>query len=620
MTKATHTNPLTGSPSTPESRQDSPYLHGRFPSPSHSSSSILSTPPLSSPRRNDQETTRVNILQKDTSDERDNRSSLLSSSSSPSSDQKSFLTARHSVGKSTSSQIESDKMMAMPMLSLRKKRGMSLSNPVTQSTRSSASLRKSIKTPSKEQRNLGLLIILIVCLIVYLIPTQRESMEAEGAPPTPYTVRKSYLRKGSGWVVDHAKVMTEVIPRPALFKDGRPKSISNSKPHPVQSYPEFQDRMYKLTAKTWPEYENKLVAFSKQAFPKQLASWAIESIRSRSPRRRHDKSLANHRIPAQIWQTGKAIPTIRNSFQDQNPRASYNFFDDSLLESWSKQHFGGSLVKKVWDGMERVVLKADFWRYLVIFLEGGYYSDTDTDCLKPVDAWGSVDAVTWDLGDEVTKELAYSPPQVVVGIEVDVPDVTGWETFWPRPIQIVQWTMSGTPGHPIYLDSIRRVVESMNVVKDWDTERKAKAADLLGKLTNADSTLKDRVKHLEDQELWDQLRKLLTVDPFDKERGGKMSLIEATGPGAFSDAVFSYLQARYGIHWSQLHNIQTVTRIGEIAILPITGFAPFWKPDWQRWKGLDRGAMAVVGDITHPQAMVNHHFSGSWRQDSDNAA
>ena len=57
--------------------------------------------------------------------------------------------------------------------------------------------------------------------------------------------------------------------------------------------------------------------------------------------------------------------------------------------------------------------------------------DTDTDCLKPVSEWGKTDAVVWDLGDKVSKEIAYGPPQVVVGIEVDVPDVTGWETFWP---------------------------------------------------------------------------------------------------------------------------------------------------------------------------------------------
>ena len=154
-----------------------------------------------------------------------------------------------------------------------------------------------------------------------------------------------------------------------------------------------------------------------------------------------------------------------------------------------------------------------------------------------------------------------------------------------RPIQIVQWTMSGVPGHPIYLDSIRRVVDSMETVKQWDAERKAKATELLAALTGDETSLKDRKKTLEDDEWWNQLKSLLTVDPFDKDHGGRMSLIEATGPGAFSDSVLSYLKARYGIHWSQLHNIQTATRIGEVAILPITGFAPFLAPDWQRCVG-----------------------------------
>lgn len=142
--------------------------------------------------------------------------------------------------------------------------------------------------------------------------------------------------------------------------------------------------------------------------------------------------------------------------------------------------------------------------------------------------------------------------------------------------------MAGTPGHPIYLDSIRRVVEAMSIVKKWDMERKDKATELLTQLTGSGSTLKDRKKMFADEEWWTKLRDLLTVDPFDKEHGGQMSLIEATGPGAFSDAVLSYLKARYDIHWSQLHDIQTATRIGEVAILPITGFAPFYRPDWQR--------------------------------------
>lgn len=175
--------------------------------------------------------------------------------------------------------------------------------------------------------------------------------------------------------------------------------------------------------------------------------------------------------------------------------------------------------------------------------------------------------------------------------------------------------MAGAPGHPIYLDSIRRVVDSMGKVQKWDTDRKSEARRILEQVTGelaADPTSKrGRKSQFQKKNVLEQVEKLLNVDPFDREGGGIMSLIEATGPGAFSDAVFSYLQARYGIHWSQLHNIQTATRIGEVAILPITGFAPFQRPDWQRWKGIDSGPMAVVGDVTHPQAMVYHRVSTS---------
>lgn len=292
------------------------------------------------------------------------------------------------------------------------------------------SLASSLENQGRKNRNRGILLVLIICLLVYFVPTPGELDDSEGAPPTPYTVQKSVLRKSSGMVYDYAKLAGGKIPVPFNNKN-KHAPLSNSRPHPVQEFPEFQEKMYKLTAEDWPTYERKLTEFSKRALPKQMANWAIKMLKDRSPARQGMKAQAGIPIPDQIWQTGKDLPTTRNSFQEKNPRAIYNFYDDNLLENWSKQHFLSSLVKKTWDGMERVVLKADFWRYLVTYLEGGFYSDTDTDCLKPIRDWGKTDAVVWDLGDKVSKEIAYGPPQVVVGIEVDVPDVTGWETFWP---------------------------------------------------------------------------------------------------------------------------------------------------------------------------------------------
>jgi hypothetical protein len=225
-------------------------------------------------------------------------------------------------------------------------------------------------------RNAGIILLVVLCLVVFFIPTPQEIVDLEEeAPPTPYMIQKSYLRKGSGYVLDYARVVGEKIPVP-FKKAAGDQILSNSMPHPKGHYPDFQEKMYKLTAKDWDEYEATLTAFSRKALPKQMAKWAVEMIQSKSLSRMALKSQAGvgKAIPDQVWQTGKDIPQTRNSFQDKNPRASYNFYDDTLLESWTNQHFMGSLVKKTWDGMERVVLKADFWRYLVTFLEGGFYS------------------------------------------------------------------------------------------------------------------------------------------------------------------------------------------------------------------------------------------------------
>ena len=33
------------------------------------------------------------------------------------------------------------------------------------------------------------------------------------------------------------------------------------------------------------------------------------------------------------------------------------------------------------------VMKADFWRYCIMFVEGGIYSDIDTESYVPINQW-----------------------------------------------------------------------------------------------------------------------------------------------------------------------------------------------------------------------------------------
>ena len=77
--------------------------------------------------------------------------------------------------------------------------------------------------------------------------------------------------------------------------------------------------------------------------------------------------------------------------------------------------------------------------------------------------------------------------------------------------------------------------------------------------------------------------------------------MEHTGPGLWSDSVFSYLLARYGITWHDLRALDHPMRIGEVLVLPITAFSPGGQPDFKA-KGRD-----------DEQADVVHDFRGSWK-------
>jgi alpha 1,6-mannosyltransferase len=95
---------------------------------------------------------------------------------------------------------------------------------------------------------------------------------------------------------------------------------------------------------------------------------------------------------------------------------------------------------------------SDMLRYLLLLLEGGIYSDTDTKRLKPLSEWGRgarlwKDGHGWlygnDSGVELGNELleigieALGPPSVVIGIEADVGDREDWHDWWPRPVGLV---------------------------------------------------------------------------------------------------------------------------------------------------------------------------------------
>ncbi|WVF65365.1 hypothetical protein IAT40_000092 [Kwoniella sp. CBS 6097] len=260
-----------------------------------------------------------------------------------------------------------------------------------------------------------------------------------------------------------------------------------------------------------------------------------------------------------------------------------NFMDDNAAQGWLEGLFGGSQVEWAWNFMHRGVLKADFLRYLLPMVLGGVYSDVDTRPVRPIEQWGqtNVEYVSLASTDGLNWRSKLSThPAVIVAIDVDVHSYPHWEKSWPRPLGICQWTLSSAPSHPIFLDAVRRVVNASHVVQNWENWRT------------------DEIQRLDGEGRVEEAKELA-----DQHRDHAMNVMEWTGPGLFTDSVLAYILARYNVTWHRLRGLDHPLRIGDVLILPITGFSPGGQPDF-RAEGPDS-----------PQANVLHNFRGSWKGD-----
>ncbi|GJL82814.1 MAG: hypothetical protein DHS20C01_24480 [marine bacterium B5-7] len=100
-----------------------------------------------------------------------------------------------------------------------------------------------------------------------------------------------------------------------------------------------------------------------------------------------------------------------------NPMWRWQFFDDEEIDAYLKIHFDSDLLR-VFRAFPLGVMRADTWRYAVLFIEGGLYTDLDTECCIALDDWLPCDA------------------QLVVGVEVDDAHFCQW-TVAAAPRQII---------------------------------------------------------------------------------------------------------------------------------------------------------------------------------------
>lgn len=94
---------------------------------------------------------------------------------------------------------------------------------------------------------------------------------------------------------------------------------------------------------------------------------------------------------------------------------------------------------------------------------------------------------------------------------------------------MVQWTIASSPHHPILLDVVRRILASSSRVAAWTAARDAKVVELeaAGRLEDA-----EKVRRLDVTET-----KAKEARKWGLKKG--VSVMDWTGPGVWTDAVFS---------------------------------------------------------------------------------
>lgn len=266
----------------------------------------------------------------------------------------------------------------------------------------------------------------------------------------------------------------------------------------------------------------------------------------------------DEQFPPSIWQTWKQPKTgleyelLRavKSWDHKNPGYVHEVMSNDVSYAIVQHLFMNvPSVIEAYEALPEDILRADFFRYLILLARGGIYSDVDTKALKPVPQW-------------IPSGIDPASVGLVVGIEAD-PDRPDWAEWYARRIQFCQWTIQAKPGHPVLRDIVARITTET-------LERKyANTLDL----------------------------------PTTKDRGSQ--IINWTGPGIWTDIVFEYFNKSAAtadappVSWHNFTGLTDAYQVSDVMVLPITSFSP----------GVSHMGSRPE---THPLAFVKHQFAGSW--------
>ena len=260
------------------------------------------------------------------------------------------------------------------------------------------------------------------------------------------------------------------------------------------------------------------------------------------------------RISPRIWQIffgytplDNFVPSLETWIAN-NQDYAYTLVSSEGGDAFARKHYADRLeILQTFLDLSLPVFRSDLLRYMILESEGGIYSDLDTDAIKSVRDW---------IPEELRSKI-----HVVVGIEYDQLDNKPFPGMTER-LQICQWTMAASKGHPIMRNIVKEVVKGLHA---------------MAKTNNTT---------------------IAELRPLDHE------VLEISGPLIWTKVILQYLSEATATHvdYRNLTGMKEARVFSDVMVLPIDGFG----------SGQDHSNSTRVGESN---AYARHQWRGSWKHD-----
>lgn len=259
----------------------------------------------------------------------------------------------------------------------------------------------------------------------------------------------------------------------------------------------------------------------------------VGSFGELSPELSYASSLATGLFPKKIWQTWKVDPldfeerdlSAARTWVQKNPGHRYEVLTDSNDLYYVETHFGPAGLNRpdivyAYRSLTARIIKADLLRYLVMYVEGGLYTDIDVEALRSIDRF-------------IPHRYNERDIDMVIGIEIDQPDFKDHPILGPKSQSFCQWTFMCKPRLPVMMRLIDNILRWLNEVA------------------------REQGKPISQIEL-----------DFDQ-------VISGTGPSAFTGAVLAEMAIKEGrkVVWDEFHDLPDSVVIGGVLVLNVEAFA-----------------------------------------------